>query len=149
MRRTDLKTSRQNMDTGKVLIVDDNTAFCQALGKILKSRYPSISVEEAHGGSACLRKVEAFLPHLVFVDPRLLKQDIPELIPKIKDLRSATIVVIFGDYDLPEHTEAIQRSGADYYFQRDSWTGTEILSLVQTVLTQQDVVPSACTGELA
>lgn len=124
----------------RVLIVDSNTAFCQALGKILQSRFPSITIKEAYDSATGLEKTKTFLPHLVFMDPHLPKNDILELISKIKNVNTEIIVIIFADYDLPEYKTAIHQSGADYYFQKDSWTGEELLALVQSILTKQDEV---------
>jgi len=136
------KRPPKHTDMVRVLIVNSNTAYCQALGKILRSGFPSIAIKEAHDGVTGLEKTKAFLPHLVFMDPHLLKRDKLELISKIKNVNTEVIVIIFADYDLPEYKAAIHQSGADYFFQKDSWAGEEILALVHSVLTKPDIVLS-------
>ncbi len=117
----------------KVLIVEDSFLFRQLLKETLHDRFPSIGIYEAADGEEALRKVEAFLPDLIFMDIRLPGENGLDLTKRIKALHPNIIVIILTAYDLPEYRE-ISRQYADYFFSKGSTT-ENIFALVQSILT--------------
>ena len=79
----------------KTLIVEDNERFRQLLKELLVSRFPSISVEEAEDGEEGLRKVDAFVPHLVFMDIKLPGENGFVVTQKVKTKYPGIVVVFF------------------------------------------------------
>jgi CheY-like chemotaxis protein len=118
----------------KVLIVEDSFLFRQLLKETLHDRFPSIGIYEATDGEEALRKVEAFLPDLIFMDIRLPGGNGLDLTKRIKALHPNIIVVIITAYDMPEYRE-VSRQYADYFFSKGSSTTENIFALVQSILT--------------
>jgi len=56
----------------RILIVDDSATFRKSLKKILSNSFPSINIEEAADGKEALKKIEDFLPDLIFMDIKQL-----------------------------------------------------------------------------
>lgn len=117
-----------------ILIIDDNLYFCEAFVKIIYSRLPGVSIECASDGMEGLGKVRRILPHLVFVDIHLPGESGLDLVRRIKAINPDTIVVAFTSYDLPEYRSAMDQSGVDHLVPKDSWTGEEMLALVESII---------------
>lgn len=122
----------------KTLIVEDNERFRQSLKELLVSRFPSISVEEAEDGEDGLRKVDAFVPHLVFMDIKLPGENGFVVTKKVKTKYPGIVVVILTYYDSPEHRQAADQCGADYFLPKGTST-EEIVKLVQSIVSEQGV----------
>jgi DNA-binding NarL/FixJ family response regulator len=123
----------------KTLIVEDNASFRASLKEILSERFPSMGVAEAADGREALKKVDTFLPHLVFMDIRLPGENGLELTKKIKSGYSEIVVIILTSYDLPEYRQAAEVCGASHFFSKDSSTREEILAIVESIVSQMGV----------
>ena len=121
--------------TRKVLIVEDDDHFRQTLRKLLMSRFPSFSFEEARDGKEALEKIEVFLPDLVFMDIKLPGENGLDLTKKIKRTHPATVIIILTGYDFPEYKQAAQESGANHFASKESSSAKEILGLVESILS--------------
>lgn len=119
----------------RTLIVEDNLTFRQTLRNLLYSRFPWMAIEEAKEGKECLQKLDAQRPDLVFMDIKLPGENGLELTKKIKKSSPETIVIILTSYDLPEYRQAAYKNGADHYVSKGSSTAEQILSLVESVLS--------------
>jgi DNA-binding NarL/FixJ family response regulator len=117
----------------KTLIVEDNVPFRQSLKEILCERFPAMVAEEAGDGKEALQKVDAFLPHLVFMDIKLPDENGLEVTKKIKDRHSEIIVIILTSYDLPEYRQAADEYGADHFLAKGSSSREEIVVLVESI----------------
>lgn len=134
-------TSFFEINMYKTLIVEDNTTFRQTLRGLLKSRFPSMAFEEAKDGNEALQKTGDFLPDLVFMDIKLPGENGLEITKKIRCSNSEAIIIILTSYDLPEYREAAKQSGANHFVSKGSSTADEILTLVDSVLS--DLVSTA------
>jgi CheY-like chemotaxis protein len=132
--KAEIESLRDKAGGFKVLIVEDSNLFRQLLKETLHDRFPSIGIYEATDGVEALRKVEAFLPDLIFMDIRLPGENGLELTKRIKTLHPNMIVIILTAYDLPEYRE-VSRQYADYFFSKGSSTTDNIFALVQSILT--------------
>ncbi len=121
---------------GKILIVEDNTVFRQMLKEILFARFPMIKIREEPDGHQLLPAIEAFRPHIVFMDIRLSGENGLELAQKIKKNYPDIVVVILTSYDLPEYRQAAVQSRADHFVTKDSPT-QDFLALVESILPSQ------------
>jgi len=121
-----------------ILIFDGNVSFRQALAKMIDSRLPGVCIEETSDSAAGLEKLETFAPHLVFVDIHHPGLDGLAYVKKIKQIKPESIVIAFTRYDFPEYHATIHQSGADYFIPKDTWTGEEMLRLVESVIDLKD-----------
>ena len=55
----------------KTFIVDDHVTFRQRLKESLRSRFPTMEIEEEPDGRDLFNKIDSFHPRIVFMDIRL------------------------------------------------------------------------------
>lgn len=127
----------------RTLIVEDNTNFRESLKEILHTQFPLMAIEEAGDGKEALQKVRAFRPDLIFMDIRLPGETGLELTKKIRAHDSTIIVIILTSYDLPEYRQAAHQYGANYFLSKHTSTGSEVLGLVESILSDKDDDPDA------
>ena len=125
----------------RILIVEDNRTFRQTLRRLLDTRFPFLTCEEAGDGEEALRKVHDFLPHLISMDIKLPGESGIALTKKIKGSYPEIIIIILTNYDLPEYRDAAMRNGADYFLSKGSSNTQEILSLIESVVCKPNAEP--------
>ena len=118
----------------KILIVENNDTFRHSLRSLLRSRFPSMVIEEAENGKEALQKTNEFFPNLILMDIKLPGESGLELTERIKNVFPATIIILLTNYDMPEYRKAAERCGANYFLGKGSSTAEEILGLVDSVL---------------
>ena len=123
----------------KILIVDPNDPFRQSLKKVLANRFPFIDIQEATDGTECMEKVNLFDPNLIFLEIHLPAQSGLVLARRIKIVRPDIIIVILTSYNLPEYQTAAEESGIDHLVPKDTWTGVDMIDLVQLILSDHEI----------
>ena len=121
----------------KTLIVEDNATFRKTFKEVLCKTFPLMAVEEAQDGVEALKKIETFVPDLVFMDIRLPGQTGLELTKKIKTSHPEVTVIILTDYNLPEYREAAFDSGADDFVVKGSLNPAAIEVLVKLISSRK------------
>lgn len=117
----------------KILIVDDNATFRQSVKEILSNSFPFISVEEAVDGKETLKKIEDFIPDLIFMDIKLSSENGLHLTQQIKNTNPEITVVILTSYNIPEYRDAAKRCGADYFLSKCISNREEIIALIKVI----------------
>jgi len=120
------------MEKFRILIVNNSNGFRQLLKGALQASFPTIAIEEAADGGEALQKVDAFLPHLIFMDIRLPGENGLELTKKMKATHPNITIFILTSYDIPEYREAASQYGADGFFAKASLTSMELAALVKS-----------------
>jgi YesN/AraC family two-component response regulator len=75
--------------------------FRQSLKDLLTSRFPDVEVEEAEDGKGAVRKINAHLPDIIFMDIKLPGVNGLTLTKKIKAEFKGIVVIVLTSYDLP------------------------------------------------
>jgi DNA-binding NarL/FixJ family response regulator len=119
----------------KTLLVDDNDCFRRSLRGVLERHFPFMMMEEAASGAAALRPVREL--QLVFMDIRLPDANGLELTRQLKADHPAALVCVVTQFDIPEYREAADRSGANEFILKESFTEAAIVGLVQSMLAAQ------------
>jgi len=120
------------MDKFRVLIVEDNALFRQALRQGLQLSFPGVVIDEATNGAEVLQRVKASFPDLIFMDIRLPGESGLVLTQKIKEAYPDIIIFIFSNYDIPEYREAAFRYGADHFIAKRSFNRMQLEELVRS-----------------
>ncbi len=120
------------MDKLKILIVDDNGSFRQAFKNTLQESFSTIAIDEAADGDEALRKVDAFLPDLIFMDIRLPGENGLELTKKIKVTHPNITILVLTSYDLPEYRDSAFQCGADGFFGKTTCDIKELEALIKS-----------------
>lgn len=124
------------MDRFRVLLVEDNPTFRNALAEILRSQFSNLIIAEAGNGAEAIEKVHIFNPELIFMDVRLPGENGLELTRKIKIERPDIVVMILTSYDLPEYRDVAMKNGADHFVVKGSSTFEEISSLIKSYIAK-------------
>ncbi len=115
----------------KIMLVEDDDSFRSSLASLLNSRFPGILLDEATTGTEALKKVESFLPDLIFMDIKLPDHNGLEITRRVKALHPEIHVIMLTSYDFPEYREAARASGAINFLSKGSSTAEEIQDLVE------------------
>ena len=116
----------------RILMVDDNSPFRQVLKESLQMSFPMVAIDEVADGGEVLRKVDAFLPDLIFMDIKLPGESGLELTKKIKATHPNITIFILTSYDIPEYREAAFQCGADRFLAKASLKRMELEKLVKS-----------------
>jgi CheY-like chemotaxis protein len=116
----------------RILMVDDNSPFRLVLKESLQMSFPMVAIDEVADGGEVLRKVDAFLPDLIFMDIKLPGENGLELTKKIKATHPNITIVILTSYDIPEYREAAFQYGADRFLAKVSLNRMELEKLVKS-----------------
>lgn len=127
----------------KALIVEDDETFRLTLKRLLDSRFPTMSLDEAEDAEKALQKIETIAPHLVFVDIKLPGLNGLELTRRIKDLDPKIVIVVMTSYDIPEYRNAAYECGANHFASKHSSSASEILCMVESILSDLSA-PAVC-----
>jgi DNA-binding NarL/FixJ family response regulator len=96
-------------------------------------------IGEAADEEEALEKVRVHLPDIIFMDIGLRgKQSGLELTRKIKADYPKSVVIVLTIYDLPEYQEAAFQSGASYFLPKGLLTKDDLLTLVESILSELD-----------
>jgi CheY-like chemotaxis protein len=113
------------------MLVEDDGDFRRSVAGLLRSRFPSILIDEAGDAAEAMEKVESFLPHVIFMDIKLPGQSGLDLTRRIKTLHSEIQVVMLTSYDFPEYREAARASGACSFLSKGSSSAEDLQNLVE------------------
>jgi DNA-binding NarL/FixJ family response regulator len=117
-----------------VLVIESNEFFRKSFAGVLRDCMPSVAVEETADGSEAIAQIARNVPDMVFVDLRLPDRNGLELTKEIKAKHPETKVGIISNLDLPEYRTFASRYGADYFLDKASLSGTQVIALIEDVL---------------
>jgi YesN/AraC family two-component response regulator len=94
-----------------------------------------MEIEEAEDGKEAGRKINEFVPDLIFIDIKLPGENGLELTERIKSAFPDVAIIILTSHDLPEYRQAAGEMGASHFFVKGSSTADEILDLVKSIFS--------------
>ncbi|MGD8523983.1 MAG: response regulator [Desulfobacterales bacterium] len=117
----------------KILIIEDNIKLRKRIKRILISKLPFLSVEEASDETEAFSEIEKKRPDLVIMDIRLAGENGLDLTKKIKMRYPFIPIVINTNNDSPEYKTAAVQVGADYFLSKTSNTINDLVSLAESI----------------
>ncbi len=119
-----------------MLIVEDNLIFRQTFKGFLRDRYPVMRVEEAGDAEEAMRKIDACIPDLIFMDIKLPGMNGLQLTSVIKARHPRTRIVVVTSLGEPELREAALARGADGFFTKDRLNDEEFRAMLESVSSE-------------
>jgi len=119
-----------------VLIIDDDTRFCQTLADILFEK--GYSVEYAHNGADALAKVEQDTFNIVLIDVNLPDTDGIDLFKNIKQVDPAIEGIIVTGYASIESAVAAVRYGTINYVMKPLVV-EDVLTSINDAINRQEL----------
>ncbi len=121
----------------KVLLVESNSSFRQALVTFLKTNFPSIQLEAAATGKEAMATVGTFLPDLIFLDFKLSDGTGLDFTRWLKTYQPAAKVILLSSNGSSEYRQAAYACGVDYFLAKES-PPEDYLGLLERVLAGPD-----------
>ena len=121
----------------KILIVEDNRRFSDALSAGLQEDFPDLTLIKASGIQEALAKVHSMQPDLIFVDMRLPDGNGLDFTRSIRAAGIKSVIIILTSHDLPEYREAALGGGADYFMAKGSVDVHKIFAVVESILASR------------
>ncbi|MDD5244363.1 MAG: response regulator, partial [Syntrophorhabdaceae bacterium] len=118
----------------KILLVDDDPVFRNAIGKYL-SKYPTFDVYEASDGEEGLRRALEVKPDLIISDYYMPKTDGIEFCRKVKgnpELSSAIFILLTIEKEVFHKIKGLEQ-GADDYIEK-STSAAVLMSKIKAFL---------------
>jgi two-component system response regulator HydG len=118
----------------KILLVEDDTAFCDMLAKFLVRK--SFEVETAYSAEEALSKIETEKLDLIITDLRLPNYDGIELMMQFKKkLPTVPVVLMTGYSDVSTAVKAMKNGASDYISK--PFNPDEVLLVIENALKNQ------------
>lgn len=117
-----------------VLIIESNEFFRESFTGVLRNYMPAVAIEEMGDGNEAIEKIDRNVPDIIFIDLRLPGKNGLELTKEIKARHPEIKVGIISNLDLPEYRSFASDYGADYFLDKASLSGTEVIALIEDVL---------------
>jgi DNA-binding NarL/FixJ family response regulator len=120
----------------KTLIVEDNAVYSRSLSELLRVRFPDMLVAEAAKISEALSRLIEIRPGLVFVDIKLQEENGLDLVTIIRKSYPDVLIAVITGSNFPEYRSAAYAAGAHYFVPKGDATSSDILQLVDSILTR-------------
>jgi len=121
----------------KILIVEDNRSFREALSTSLQAHFPKLTLMKAARIQEARTKVQSMQPDLIFVDLRLPDGDGLDFTRSIRAAGNKSVLIVLTSHDLPEYREAAFNSGADHFMVKGSVEMNDIFAVVESILASR------------
>ncbi len=83
-----------------------------------------------------LELASGFKPVILILSSDLYKGYDLKILKDLRRKHPRLIIIVFTDYNIDEYRkEAILQSATNYLMSKELWTGSEIMSLIKTILT--------------
>ena len=104
----------------RVLIIEHNHNFRNALKSLMNTKYSAVVFEEAADAMEAFEKINAWMPDIIFSDISLSTEKSLELIGRAREKCPSAIIVALSSENSAEYESAAIKSGADYHFPKSS-----------------------------
>jgi DNA-binding NarL/FixJ family response regulator len=121
----------------KILIVEDNVMYREALKNFIASKFPDMDIDEAENGKEALIQIKDGQPDLIFMDIKLQNDNGLELTRKIKAENRDIVVAIITQYNEPEYLRAAYQCGAEFFISKSSSDKKEIMRIIESISPQK------------
>jgi DNA-binding NarL/FixJ family response regulator len=121
----------------KILIVEDNRSFREALSTSLQAHFPNLTLMKATRIQEAREKVRSIQPDLIFLDMRLPDGNGLDFTRSIRAEGNKSAIIILTSHDLPEYREAAFSGGADHFMVKGSIDINAIFAVVESILASR------------
>ncbi|RJP85095.1 MAG: response regulator [Desulfobacteraceae bacterium] len=104
----------------KVLIIENNHNFRNALKSLMNSKYSAIVFQEAANAREAIEKINELIPDIIFSDISFSTEKSLELIERARKKCPSAIIVALSSENGAEYENAAIKSGADYHFSKNA-----------------------------
>jgi DNA-binding NarL/FixJ family response regulator len=123
---------------GRILLFERSTVFKDTLLQIIEGRFPDVVTKLVLSNEECLTEMKNITPDILFLG--FSDQSGIELgfLEQVRERFPGVSIVLFTDYDIDEYRKDAILRGANHIISKESWTGDEILALINTILKTRE-----------
>ena len=104
----------------KVLLVDAESIYREALSHVIQRQYPDFKVRQASDERGVCDVLEVFSPDVVLLETNIFNENDFGLIKTMKAANSRTKVVVWTNHDSTVLRKLIKQNGADHFFPKST-----------------------------
>jgi len=134
------------MSKTRILIADDHAVLRAGLRMLLGAEPDMVVVGEACNGQEALAQATALKPDVILLDLTMSGQDGLDVLPRLKEISPARILVLTMHEDQAYLRQALQMGAAGYVLKKAA--DTELLLAIRAVVRGEVYVHSAMTKSL-
>jgi DNA-binding NarL/FixJ family response regulator len=135
-------------DSIRVLIVDDHSTVLAGLASIIGMQSDMVVVAEATNGREAVDLWQRHSPNITLMDLRMPQLDGVGALGEIRQLNSATRVIVLTTYDTDVEIYRAIKAGAKGYLLKDA-RREELLDCIRRVNAGETCIPHALLSKLA
>jgi DNA-binding NarL/FixJ family response regulator len=133
------------METGRVLIVDDNVNVRRRVREFLTSAPDIEVVGEAGDGQQALTKAAALEPDIVLMDVRMRGGNGLEATRRLREELPKVCVIMLSCLDVQEYKDMAMAEGASAYVVKRAWAD-DLLPAIRAILQERNTLQDAQSG---
>lgn len=109
-------SKKPEIQTRKILVVDDNRAMAQGLAMLLSSMHHEVRV--AYDGEGALKEIETFRPDAIVLDIGLPDMNGYEVAKRLRDAGFTDLLLALTGFGQPEDKAKAREAGFDHHFTK-------------------------------
>lgn len=117
-----------------ILIVNDDLRFRIVIKEMIWSKYPDLEIIEADNVNSAIDEVKDHQPDLIILDIDFVGYNRMQLIHEMKSSDPNVNILALSGNDAPEYEQAVLKNGADHFLSKFSYSGRQIIDLVESVV---------------
>jgi len=107
--------TEQSIVSYSLLVVEDDTMVCLAIGRMIARQFPDATVYTAENGRIGLESFTEHTPEIVITDINMPVMDGIEMASKIKSIKADTKFIVITGYSDKNYLERFSEIGFDDY----------------------------------
>ena len=107
--------TEQSIVSYSLLVVEDDTMVCLAIGRMIARQFPDATVYTAENGQIGLEIFKEHSPEIVITDINMPVMDGIEMAGKIKSIKADTKFIVLTGYSDKNYLERFSEIGFDDY----------------------------------
>ena len=127
---------------GRIILFEKDGYINNELTQMIQDRFSQVTIKLVFSRDECLAELQAFPPDILMLGANIFDSNGLSLIDQVRKMHSGITIILVTDYDIDEYRKDAILRGANHIISKELWTGSEILALINTILSTR-------TGQIA
>jgi len=120
---------------GKIILLEKDNSINNQLTRIIEDRLSHVKIKLVSNCDECLTEMQVSTPDILMMGANVSDCNCLDMIARFRKMYPGITIILITDYNIDEYRKGAILQGANHVISRDLWTGTEILALINTILT--------------
>ena len=132
----------------RIILFEEDSYISKQLAQIIQDSFSNVKIKLVLSYDECLAEIQTLTPDILMAGANVSNCNCLDMIAEIRKKYPGIIIILITDYNIDEYRKEAILKGAHHIISMDIWTGTEILALINTILTTKTNKASIGNGEL-